>query len=275
MLRSTPNTLEKKLVPLLPDDARVEYVRSVEGHVHPINHVKLSNGQHLFLKVTPYQTTSLVRRERWSLETEARVLILLNPHRNAHIPQLIEPETHRLHPNPSYLLRHLIRGMPLSELESSLKYSDWEDIDRRLGSLAHLIGRQTSPYFGCVSSVSSGAGCSTWRNAFLGLIESALRDAEDTFISLPYAQIRQELYRLVPALDSVAQPRLVIVDLGKKSHVILDPQTKQVSGIVDFSWAVWGDPLMTEAFENPSPAFFRGYGSSHPKNRSEYTRLLL
>ncbi|KAK2754058.1 hypothetical protein FQN54_007227 [Arachnomyces sp. PD_36] len=273
--RPTLNTLKKKLGPLFPDDIRVECVCSVEGHVHPINHAKLSDGQHIIFKATPYQTTTLLRREYRSLEAEIRVLTLLKPQRDSLIPLLIEPDSQPLPHSPPLLVRHFVRGVPLPEIESSLRPSQWDGIYRNLGNLVYLISQQRSGSFGPVASVSSGSGCSTWQIAFITLIESALRDAEDMFISLQYTQIRQEIYRLVPALDSVTQPRLVVVDMGKKSHIIMDPETKQISGVVDFSWAVWGDPLMAEVFENPSPAFFRGYGSTHPRDKSEHIRLLL
>lgn len=275
IVRFALDNVQKKLDSLSSDDIQVENARSIQGHIHPISHVKLSNGQHILFKIAPYQTTALLRRERQSLRAEAEVFTLLNTLRHPLIPRLIEPAAQPLTPNHPFLLRDFMRGVPLSEIESSLSPRNLQDIDRKIGSLIQLIGQQKSESFGCLPSVSPGSGCSTWRKAFLGLIESPLRDAEDMFISLPYAQIRQELYRLVPALDSVTEPRLVIVDMGKKTHIILNPETKQISGIVDFSWAVWGDLLMAEAFGNPSPAFFEGYGSYHPKDKSEHIRLLL
>lgn len=275
IVRPALDTLQKKLRSLSSDDIRIEDVRFVHGHIHPISHVELSNGQHLLFKIAPYQTTALLRRERQSLRTEAEVLALLKALPDPRIPQLIEPEAHPHTQNPPFLLRHFVRGVPLPEIESSLSPGDWQDIDREIGCFVQLIGQQKSESFGPLPCASPSSGCSTWRKAFLGMIESSLRDAEDTFVSLPYAQIRQELYRLLPALDSVTEPRLVIVDMGKKSHIILNPETKQVSGIVDCSWAVWGDLLMAEVFENPSEAFFEGYGSKHPKDESEHIRLLL
>ena len=273
--RPTLSALQIKLQSLISDDVRVESFRTFEGHVHPINYVRLSNGQQLIFKFAPFQMTALLRRERQSLERESRVLSLLSSHGIQYIPQLVDCETQGVSPNSHFLMRYFIRGVPLSEIESRLRPNHWDDIDRKLGALVYTIGRHTSKSFGCLSRVSSGAGNCSWRNAFLGLVESTLRDAEDMFISLQYAQIRQELYRLAPVLDSVIHARLVIVDIGKKSHIILNPETKQISGIVDFSWAVWGDVLMAGAFETPSRAFLDGYGTSYPRDKSEHTRLLL
>lgn len=275
IVRPTLDMIQHKLSSLSSDNIQVESVRSIQGHIHPMTHVKLSNGHHLLFKIAPYKTTALLRRERQSLPAEGQVLSLLNPLQEPLIPQLIEPEAQPLALNRPFLLRDYMLGVTLFDIEASLSPRNRQDIDRKIGSLIQLIGQQRSEFFGCLRSVSPGSACSTWRKAFLGLIESPLRDAEDMFISLPYAQIRQQLYRLMPALDSVTEPRLVIVDLGKKSHIILNPETKQMTGIVDFSWAVWGDPLMAEAFENPSRAFFEGYGSNHPKDKSEHVRLLL
>jgi hypothetical protein len=275
IVRPALNALQNELQSLLSDDIHAESFRTFEGHVHPINYVRLSNGQQFIFKTTPCQSTALLRRERRSVERESRVLSLFKGHGNQYIPQLVECDPKGVTPNPHILMRYFIRGVPLTEMESRLSPHHWDDIDRKLGDLVYTIGRQTSKSFGCVSRVSSGVGSSSWRHAFLGLVESTIRDAEDMFISLQYNQIRQELYRLAPVLDSVIQARLVVVDIGKKSHLIINPETKQLSGIVDFSWAVWGDVLMAGVFEDPSQAFLHGYGSNHPRDKAEHTRLLL
>lgn len=96
--------------------------------------------------------------------------------------------------------------------------------------------------------------------ATMALFEGVLRDAEDMFIHLPYAEIRHEVSRLAPALEEVTLPRLVVVGFGRPSHVLLDECSKQPSGVIDFSSAFWGDVLMVEIFENSSTAVFEGAG---------------
>jgi hypothetical protein len=148
-------------------------------------------------------------------------------------------------------------------------------IDRHLGFLASVISQNAAPTFGSLQEVAMGVGKPRWRSAFRSLFEDVLRDAEDMFITLPYAQIRDELSRLSSALEEVTLPRLVVVDFGRPSHVLLDEESKQLSGIVDFGNALWGDMLIAEIFDRPSSAVWEGAGLPLTWTSQEQTRLLL
>jgi hypothetical protein len=168
-----------------------------------------------------------------------------------------------------------MKGKTLLEMESKLTPEKRDDVDRHLGFLSSTIGQNAAPGFGSLQQVAYGAGRPSWREAFCTLFEGILRDAEDTFIHLPYLEIRNELGRLAPALEFVTLPRLVVVDFGQPSHVLLNEESEQVSGIVDFSSALWGDVLMAEIFANPSPAVLQGAGMSPFRTREEKVRLVL
>ncbi|KAL2014260.1 hypothetical protein VTN00DRAFT_1785 [Thermoascus crustaceus] len=160
-------------------------------------------------------------------------------------------------------------------METMLTAENRREIDRQLGRLANIIGKQMAVSFGLLEKVASGTGSRSWRHAFITLFEGVLRDAEDMFIHLPYTEIRQEIARLASVLEEITLPQLVIVDFGQPSQVILDPESKQLSGVIDLGSAVWGDVLMAEIFENPSPAVLEGFGSNPTNGRSKKTRLLL
>ena len=260
---------------LFPCTVHIQKINSLEGHVHCLRLLTLSNGVQLMLKCSPSPTTALLRRERFLLETEARALALLAQSANPCVPQLYHYDPHGTLLGPSFLVRQHVMGSTLQEMEDHLTVDDRKDIDRHLGFLVNVIGQHAAPTFGPLEEVASGCGKKSWREAFIELFESVLRDAEDMFIHLPYAEIRREVSRLAPALEGVTLSRLVVVDLGQPSQVILDPGSKQVSGVVDFSTAVWGDVLMAEIFEDPSPAVLDGFGSRLSKDKSEITRLLL
>jgi hypothetical protein len=149
------------------------------------------------------------------------------------------------------------------------------DIDRHLGFLASTIGQNVAPGFGSLQQVAIGAGKRSWREAFCALFESVLRDAEDIFIHLPYAEIRHEVARLSSALAEVTLPRLVVVGFGRPCHVLLDEESHQLSGVVDFSSAFWGDILMAEIFESPNPAVLEGAGLPVSRTKGEEIRLLM
>jgi hypothetical protein len=267
--------LDDALSLLFPSTVHVQHSDPIFGHIHSLRLLTLSNGAHLLLKGSPSSRTALLRRERSFLETEAQFLSLLGQSANPCIPQLYHYDPHGRLLGSAYLIRQYMKGKSLSEMEGDLTTQQRDGIDRHLGFLVSTIGQNAAPGFGSLQQVAFGAGRSSWREVFCALCEGVLRDAEDMFIHLPYSEIRHELNRLAPALEDVSLPRLVVVDFGRPSHVLLNEESKQLSGIVDFSSALWGDVLMAEIFANPSPAVLQGAGMPLTRTRAENIRLVL
>ncbi|CAI7592008.1 unnamed protein product [Penicillium bialowiezense] len=267
--------LDAALSLLFPSTVHVHSSLSLSGHIHSLRMIVLSNGARLLLKGSPSSSTALLRRERSFLENEAQFLALLGQSGNPCIPQLYNYDPYGRSWGSPYLIRQYMNGKKLSEMENELSHLQRDGIDRHLGFLLSTIGQNAAPGFGTLQQVARGAGTPSWRDAFCALFEGILRDAEDTFVHLPYSEIRDELSRLAPALEGVTLPRLVVVDFGRPSHILLDEESKQLSGIVDFSSALWGDVLMAEIFENPSQAILQGAGISLFRTREEQIRLSL
>ncbi|KAF7720104.1 Uncharacterized protein PECH_001219 [Penicillium ucsense] len=260
---------------LFPSSVRVQQSENINGHLHGLRRLTLTNGLRLFLKSSPYPGTPLLRHERLCLETEARVLALLGQSANPCIPRLYHYRPSGSTLGPSLLLRQYMEGSSLLEIEGLLNTRERSEVDRHLGFLAMTIGQNVAPKFGSMQQVAQGAGKTSWRDAFCALLEGVLRDAEDVFINLPYAELRHEILRLAPALDEVILPRLTIVSLGRPAHVLLNEQSNQISGVVDLSSACWGDMLMAEIFERPTFAVIEGAGLPLVRTKRESIRVLL
>lgn len=92
------------------------------------------------------------------------------------------------------------------------------------------------------------------------MLESLLRDAEDALVSVPYDFIRDQVRRHRNSLDQITQPKLVLLEIVNDQNNLVDPKTLTISGILDFSSAIWGDPFMSDAFYNPRMGFVEGFG---------------
>ncbi|KAJ5516795.1 hypothetical protein N7527_008355 [Penicillium freii] len=267
--------LDDVLSLLFPSTVRVQHSHPILGHMHSLRLLTLSNGAHLLLKGSPSSRTALLRRERSFLETEAQFLLLLAQSANPCIPRLYHYDPDARRRGSAYLIRQYMKGKSLSEMEGELTSQQRDGIAYHLGFLVSAIGQNAAPGFGSLQQVAFGAGRPSWREAFCALFEGILRDAEDMFIHLPYSEIRHELRRLAPALEYVSLPRLVVVDFGRPCHVLVNEESGQLSGVVDFSSAVWGDVLMAEIFANASPAVLQGAGMAVSRTREENIRLVL
>ncbi|RMZ40039.1 hypothetical protein AFCA_003625 [Aspergillus flavus] len=240
----------------------ISNISPLNGHLHPLCLISLSNGAHVLLKCTPTPMTPLLRREQFILDTEARALALLKESGIPDIPQIFYYNSRGNLRDSAFLMRHYVTGATLHEMKPWLTPQNRKDIDRRLGVLAQKIGQHVSDSFGTLEQVASGAGRRSWREAFVILFESILRDSEDVFVNLPYAEIRHQLSRLSPALEEITSPQLVVIDFGHPTQVLVDPESKQLSGVVDLGKTLWGDIYMAEMFEEPSSSMLDGFGQS-------------
>ncbi|KAF9891135.1 hypothetical protein FE257_005071 [Aspergillus nanangensis] len=270
----TPTKLEAVVRQHFSPAARVRSAYLLEGHLHAVWVLVLSNEDRLLLKCSPNSTTPLLRREQHLLDTEARVIALLGQSSVPGVPSLVHYDSHGDLLDSSFLIRRYVAGRTQREMETQLTIQNRQDIDRRLGLLANRIGQHVSTSFGTVQQVASGRGKRSWKEAFVVLFESVLRDAEDAFVNIPYSEIRHHVRRLSTELEAVTLPRLVVVDFGRPSQVILDPESRQVSGVIDFSNALWGDVQMAEIFDEPSSAVLDGFGSDSLRGHSDVRQLL-
>ncbi|KAK9560864.1 hypothetical protein V6Z96_001787 [Aspergillus fumigatus] len=270
-----PNKLSVVLGHILPSTVYVRSVQCLEGHLHSHRLISLSNGARILLKCSPRPTTRLLRREQFLLGTEARVLRLLRQSAVPCVPSLLYYDPQDTLLGSAFLVRQYIHGSTLQELESQLTIEDRRELDRQLGLLMNMIGQHTANSFGTLEQVALGSGTRSWREAFLVHFESILRDSEDVFVHLPYAEIRHQVCRLSPVLDEITLPRLVICAFGRPSAVLLDPVSKQLAGIVGFDSALWGDVYMGEIFEDPSPAVLDGFASRDIDCEPDLIRQLL
>jgi hypothetical protein len=108
----------------------------------------------------------------------------------------------------------------------------------------------------------------SWKDAFWTMAETSLQEAEDLMISLPYPQIRQQIYRLAPALQIVRVANLVRTTSGDPSSVVVDIDLKNTIAREHHKYATadLGSPNRAVVVL-PSP-----YSSSHGGSRLEIVK---
>ncbi|KAJ4291094.1 hypothetical protein N0V90_010292 [Kalmusia sp. IMI 367209] len=166
-------------------------------------------------------------------------------------------------------------GRKLSDVLPYLSTNERNTIDRTLGTYVRAITTLDCTAFGLTHKVFANKGTKSWREAFRTLLESALRDAEDMLVTLPYDSIRSWIEQHIRCLDDVRIPYMVAMNVCDPQQVLVHEQTKQVTGLVGFSNVIWGDPLMLECIANGSDAFFEGYGERPPRAGAPYARQLI
>lgn len=248
----------------------------LRGHLHRIYILHSLAGYAYVLKCPPARQARTLRHETKALETESRVLDLIRASSQVPIPQRIGGDMSSQNViHIPFLLRSYIPGQSLSSMEAQLSVTEREAIDRTLGACIRSICSIRGNTFGTVYRVYSGSGHSTWREAFLSLIESVLRDCEDLLVSIPYDSIRYYTSAQSSVLDGITVPQLVPLYAGMARSVLINEQTRQISGLLGFTHVIWGDPLLGYCFADASTAFWEGYSTRRGSDQSERTRQML
>ncbi|MCJ1364168.1 hypothetical protein MMC16_003277 [Acarospora aff. strigata] len=274
---STDFMAMQKLVQRCFQSSRVtlQSVEEIPGHLLRLRLLVLSDGSRLVLKLSPSPSQGVMRHERQSLDNEATVSELLQSDTRIRVPRIIKWDGRGKVLGSPFLLTTSTYGTSLRDQLPYMTKPERDGTDVQIGRLIAAISQHASLTFGSIAAVQSGRGSSSWRQAFRFLVESVLRDAEDFVVSLPYPEIREQVERFGPILDDVTEARLVVFNGWDPANVLLDPQTREVVGFLDFGNTVWGDVLMSDSMADPSKAFSDGFGGCPERTGAERIRQLL
>ncbi len=242
-----------------------------EGWANSAYSIELDDGRKVVLKARPPASTKFMRCEADLMNTEVHAMRLLAPVKSLPIPRIYAyDQTLTLLPVEYFIMEHM-DGTPYNQVKGDLSKEERNAIENQLGELNRVINDQKGESFGFYG----GAHHLSWRGAFGEMIFGVLADGKDAGVSLPiaYSELEREIEERLVALDEVTEPRLLHWDLWDGNVFVKDGQ---VTGIIDFERALWGDPLMEHYFShfNLSDAFNAGYGM-FPAEPSQIARRKL
>jgi len=297
--------LKEILARTLPDISlgRVEEIPSTQ--LARLYSLRMSDDKNLLLSFAPSLAVRLLRHEATMLSSEASLISFItgkNPSSTEDtieqpierskdlsqliglVPKLIKHSANTREMAYPYSIFECTVGEPLSTVSIYLSIPERKEVDRQVGSMVRALASMTSPSgtFGTVDLVlpqqltagvgtaAPSRGAKTWSEGFNLLLEGALRDGEDIAVIIPYETIRNQYKRLSYRLDAVLQPRLLVLDAGSETNVLVQrplessPASASMSetkltGLRSWSQGVFGDPLLSSCFEDPSEAFLEGW----------------
>ncbi|KAL8967506.1 MAG: hypothetical protein Q9183_002890 [Haloplaca sp. 2 TL-2023] len=233
----------------------IAHVEDLPNHLHNIHLIRLSDQSRLVIKTGPSPIAPLLRHERYLLDNEARCLQIL-ARTDLPIPRLLKHDATSSRLGSPFNLTTCLPGTPYSEASKHMTSSERASTDHQLLFLNAAISQHLSSAqhpWGPVVLAASQQGYKTWKEAFRAMLESVLMDGEDLLIIMPYLQVRTELARSESVLDSVTEPRLVVLGICEPRNVLIDRQTNTVTGLLDFGQAMWGDWEFGAMEQAPGP----------------------
>ena len=190
------------------------------------------------LKIGPAQGIDVPKHEEDILHTEVLAYQLLDETR-VPVPKLYAYDyTHEDIPC-DYFFMEFIEGEP------------WIDQYLSMGKVRPKLMRELGRYSAMIHSVEGGwfgdiagdqaARFSSWGDAFMAMMESALEESRIRQFHLPCEEIRGAVSARRELLDAVGKPCLVNFDMWA-GNVFLRKKACRVSGIIDFERCFFGDP---------------------------------
>ncbi|WP_199615866.1 phosphotransferase family protein [Paenibacillus alkalitolerans] len=253
------------------------YISAMElsdGWANMAYSILLDDGRSVVLKVAPPKDRLRMRCEKNNMRTEIEALtIAADSAEPLPVPRIYSYDpSFTLIPAEYFFMEHM-QGTPLRKIKPSLSPEEKDGIERQLGIYNKRINSFKGTTFGYFNKED---GCKeTWAEVFLAMIDDVLADGKEAGVSLPapYSVIEKEIIRLSDSMHEVKEACLVHWDLWDGNVFIHEGE---VSGIVDFERAFWGEPLIEYYFGRfaNSAAFNDGYGRSIVTDSERRRRVL-
>jgi hypothetical protein len=241
----------------------IRHLERLPSSQHRLFYIETTDGHTAVVKCLPGQNRHFLRHEQHTLETESRVLTLIASNTDVPTPRRLRYDSDSENPMLSpFLVRSHVKGVPVDVVAPRVASHERDAIDASIAHHLRQLSSLAAPSFGPTSRVFNDSGSATWREAFLGMLESVLRDCEDLMITVPYDLIRQLTRRHASLLDDIREARFVALDAGLDGNVLIDESTRSVVGLLGFSNVLWGDPFMATIFLHASEAFWHTFGSA-------------
>lgn len=247
-----------------------------EGYFNAAARLELDDGFQCVLKAAPLENVKGLRYEKDIMKAEVESMRLVRERTGVPVPEIFVYDTSRSLLPSDFFIMKLLPGSPLHKIRQQIPPEQQAEIERSLGRMAREMNQITNGVFGYWAQPQQPGA--TWRATFLQMVDWVIADgkAMDVQLPIPYEDLYALMERHFDALDEVTTPQLVHWDIWD-GNVFVDPQTCQVTGLIDFERVMWGDPLLESFFgdRNPNSHYAEGYGDGVLSTRRQVQRRML
>jgi aminoglycoside phosphotransferase (APT) family kinase protein len=248
-------------VTLAPGDDAITELK--EGWFNAAYNVCLSDGREVILKIAPPADAEIMTYEKNIMDTEVAAMRLVAQNPAIPVPEIYSYDKARDLCDSNYFFMEKLTGENLGHVKADLPQETQDQIDESIGVIIREINTFPGTYFGYTGNPDLRA--STWKEAFINIVDSILEDAckKNADLGFSIDEIRAAILKHAASLSAVTAPCLVHWDAWDLNFFVKDGK---VTGILDFERALWAEPLMEAQFRMLSiqgvTASLRGYGKT-------------
>lgn len=236
--------------------------------------VRLATGQRVVLRIGPAPEVDLLTQETDLLGAEVEALQMIPEHTDVPVPAMHHHDDSHELADVEWFCREHVAGQSLdvAVLDEAARLQ----VTRELGGQLRALHTIRTPAFGRFQQPLMAS----WQDAFSGIFEDVLRDAQHRGLDLgmDLDRIHGRLLDHSSVLDSVTEAVFCLWQTPARSIVV---DEGHVVGLVQPASAFWADPLLEQAFSYcldatsaPGEALLTGYGRG-PLTADEVQRRLL
>ncbi len=247
-----------------------------EGFFNAAALIDLDNGQKLVLKAAPPAEVQVLRYEKDLMRAEVESMRLVRERSAVPVPEIyVYDDSHSLLQS-DYFIMECLKGAPLHKIRAEIPAEKQVEIEREVGRMVREMSEISNPAFGYWTQPQQPGVL--WRACFDQMIRGVLQDGMDAGVklALPYEEVYAQIAAHYDALEEVTTPGLVHWDLWD-GNIFVDPQTYQVTGLIDFERVLWAEKSMEVCFAGFGPVdhYLEGVGKDLFITRNEQRRRML
>jgi aminoglycoside phosphotransferase (APT) family kinase protein len=243
------------------DPAHLRFERVPTGHFNT-TYVVEGAPRPLVLRIAPPDAAGFVFYERGMMAQEPEIHALVRERTSAPVAEILAYDTSRTRVDRDYLLMERLPGIALTHFSAGPRQLD--RILEQTGRYLREIHQITADRYGYLGAHRCMEPQPDWAGAFKVMWNKMV----DDIVGAGYYDQAEESY--VRALldshyalfDRPVTSRLLHMDIWSQN--ILVSEDADVTGIIDFDRALWGDKEIEFAVLDycgiSEPAFWRGYG---------------
>lgn len=266
-------TLQQAVAHHLACDASDVALERIPTGKFNTSYVVRADARETVLRIAPADDTVLLFYERRMMHQEPELHDILLRRTEIPVPEILAFDATRKHIDRDFLLMERLPGMPVSEL----KQFDQDRVLHAVGEClaeCHAITRDRYGYLGAHAPMAPQP---SWREAFHAMWQGLLDDivAVGMYDEDEATGLRKLLDRHLAFFDRDDVPAsLLHMDVWAQN--ILVDGGSELSGLLDWDRALWGDPEIEFAVLDycniSQEAFWAGYGRERDTSRAAHVR---
>jgi len=264
-----PSTLTEMVLPHLAADPASLRFTPLQTGKHNRSYWVDSDQDRFVLRIAPPDDAGFLFYERLMMRQEPELHELVRQHTSIPVAEIVGYDFSRSRIDRDYLLMTALPGAPLSDVVG-LDLPQYHQALRQVGENLRQLHTLTAPVhlnreaYGYLGAHRPMEPQSNWAAAFQVMWHKLIDDVEACGSYTPKeGQMMRDLLELyLDHFDRPVTPSLLHMDIWSQN--ILIGRTGNVSGLVDFDRALWGDVEIELAVLDycgiSEPPFWEGYG---------------